>query len=221
MGARKRLVIQDKNKYNTPKYRMIVRSSNTDICCQIAYARLEGDIVICAAYSHELPRYKLGRKPCWTHLISEGWYDGTPRTGWPPFLPPRPAAGEEGADQVLPGHRVRGQHLRGRQHVLCRGPGWKPRSLPRLPGRGSGQDIHRSQGVCRAEGSSGRWSGHPSLREAFPRLRLREQGAERGCAQAAHLRSPRGELHDQSPGGGRGGLQEALQQVHQGWSNPR
>jgi len=55
--ARKRLVIQDKNKYNTPKYRMIVRTSNTDVCCQIAYARLEGDIVICAAYSHELPRY--------------------------------------------------------------------------------------------------------------------------------------------------------------------
>jgi len=55
--ARKRLVVQVKNKYNTPKYRMIVRSSNTDICCQIAYARLEGDIVICAAYSHELPRY--------------------------------------------------------------------------------------------------------------------------------------------------------------------
>merc|ERR1711931_279609 len=42
---------------NTPKYRLIVRSSNTDISCQIAYARLEGDIVICAAYSHELPRY--------------------------------------------------------------------------------------------------------------------------------------------------------------------
>jgi len=51
------LVIQDKNKYNTPKYRMIVRCSNTDICCQIAYARLEGDIIISAAYSHELPRY--------------------------------------------------------------------------------------------------------------------------------------------------------------------
>merc|ERR1711956_80915 len=47
----------DKNKYNTPKYRMIVRSSNTDVCCQIAYARLEGDVVICAAYSHELARY--------------------------------------------------------------------------------------------------------------------------------------------------------------------
>jgi len=37
--------------------RMIVRSSNTDVTCQIAYARLEGDVVICAAYSHELPRY--------------------------------------------------------------------------------------------------------------------------------------------------------------------
>jgi len=55
--ARKRLVVQDKNKYNTPKYRMIVRTSNTNVTCQIAYARLEGDVVICAAYSHELPRY--------------------------------------------------------------------------------------------------------------------------------------------------------------------
>jgi len=55
--ARKRLVIQDKNKYNSPKYRMIVRFSNTDVTCQIAYARLEGDIVVCAAYSHELPRF--------------------------------------------------------------------------------------------------------------------------------------------------------------------
>merc|ERR1711941_17461 len=55
--ARKRLVVQDKNKYNTPKYRMVVRQSNTDICCQIAYARLEGDRIIAAAYSHELPKY--------------------------------------------------------------------------------------------------------------------------------------------------------------------
>jgi len=55
--ARKRLVIQDKNKYNSPKYRMIVRFSNTDVTCQIAYARLEGDVVVSAAYSHELPRY--------------------------------------------------------------------------------------------------------------------------------------------------------------------
>ena len=55
--ARKRLVVQDKNKYNTPKYRMIVRTTNRDICCQIAYARIDGDKIVAAAYSHELPRY--------------------------------------------------------------------------------------------------------------------------------------------------------------------
>jgi len=60
--ARKRLVVQAKNKYNTPKYRMIVRITNRDVICQIAYARLQGDVIICAAYSSELPRYgvKLG-----------------------------------------------------------------------------------------------------------------------------------------------------------------
>merc|ERR1712241_1003309 len=31
--------------------------TNKDIICQIAYARIEGDYVICAAYAHELPRY--------------------------------------------------------------------------------------------------------------------------------------------------------------------
>lgn len=55
--ARKRLTFQDKNKYNTPKYRLIVRFTNKDVICQIAYARIEGDVVVCAAYSHELPRY--------------------------------------------------------------------------------------------------------------------------------------------------------------------
>jgi|UniRef100_A0A0B6Y0E3 large subunit ribosomal protein L5e len=55
--ARRRLIFQDKNKYNTPKYRMIVRFTNKDIICQIAYARIEGDVIVCAAYSHELPHY--------------------------------------------------------------------------------------------------------------------------------------------------------------------
>jgi len=55
--ARKRLTHQDKNKYNTPKYRLIVRFTNKDIICQVAYARLEGDHIIAAAYAHELPRY--------------------------------------------------------------------------------------------------------------------------------------------------------------------
>jgi len=55
--ARKKLVIQAKNKYNVPKNRLIVRISNKDVTAQIAYARIEGDVVICAAYSHELPKY--------------------------------------------------------------------------------------------------------------------------------------------------------------------
>jgi len=55
--ARKRLTTQDKNKYNTPKYRLIVRFTNKDIVCQIAYAKIEGDVIVCAAYAHELPRY--------------------------------------------------------------------------------------------------------------------------------------------------------------------
>lgn len=57
--ARKRLICQDKNKYNTPKYRLIVRFTNKDIITQIAYARIAGDFITCAAYAHELPRYGL------------------------------------------------------------------------------------------------------------------------------------------------------------------
>merc|ERR1719199_146031 len=57
--ARKRLVCQDKNKYNSPKYRFVVRISNTKVVTQIAYAELDGDKVICSAYSSELPRYGL------------------------------------------------------------------------------------------------------------------------------------------------------------------
>lgn len=55
--ARKRLITQDKNKYNTPKYRLVVRFTNKDVICQVTYARIEGDMIIAAAYSHELPRY--------------------------------------------------------------------------------------------------------------------------------------------------------------------
>jgi len=36
---------------------LIVRISNKDITAQIAYARIEGDFVLSAAYSHELPKY--------------------------------------------------------------------------------------------------------------------------------------------------------------------
>jgi len=55
--ARKRLTVQDKNKYNTPKYRLIVRFTNKDVIAQFAYSRIVGDVVVCAAYAHELPQY--------------------------------------------------------------------------------------------------------------------------------------------------------------------
>jgi large subunit ribosomal protein L5e len=57
--ARKRLVLQDKNKYQTPKYRFCVRITNKDIICQIFSADLTHDTCIAAAYSHELKRYGL------------------------------------------------------------------------------------------------------------------------------------------------------------------
>jgi len=57
--ARKRLISQDKNKYNTPKYRMVVRFSNKHCICQIVYSEIVGDKVMAHANSAELPRYGL------------------------------------------------------------------------------------------------------------------------------------------------------------------
>jgi ribosomal protein L18 len=57
--ARLRLCTQDKNKYNTHKYRLVVRFSNRDITCQIVYSSIAGDVVVAAAYAHELPKYGL------------------------------------------------------------------------------------------------------------------------------------------------------------------
>jgi len=57
--ARKRLIIQDKNKYKTPKYRFVVRFTNRDIVCQIFSSDMTHDVCMLAAYSHELPRYGL------------------------------------------------------------------------------------------------------------------------------------------------------------------
>ncbi|OIW14680.1 hypothetical protein TanjilG_33022 [Lupinus angustifolius] len=57
--ARIRLINQDKNKYNTPKYRFVVRFTNKDIVAQITSASIAGDHVLAAAYAHELPHYGL------------------------------------------------------------------------------------------------------------------------------------------------------------------
>ncbi|KAF2757728.1 putative 60S ribosomal protein L5 [Pseudovirgaria hyperparasitica] len=55
--ARKRLITQAKNKYNAPKYRLVVRFTNKDIICQIVSAEIVGDKIFAAAYAHELKAY--------------------------------------------------------------------------------------------------------------------------------------------------------------------
>ena len=56
---RKRLCAQAKNKYQSPKYRFVVRFTNTKVICQIAYALVDGDRIMCHADSTELARYGL------------------------------------------------------------------------------------------------------------------------------------------------------------------
>ncbi|KAF2725854.1 hypothetical protein K431DRAFT_280581 [Polychaeton citri CBS 116435] len=55
--ARKRLITQAKNKYNAPKYRLVIRFTNRDIIAQIVTSEIQGDKVFVAAYGHELKRY--------------------------------------------------------------------------------------------------------------------------------------------------------------------
>jgi len=59
--ARRRLVRQAKNKYNSKKYRFVVRLTNRKAICQIIYATVSGDYTICQALSTELERYGM---PC-------------------------------------------------------------------------------------------------------------------------------------------------------------
>ena len=55
--ARRKLITQDKNKYNSPKYRLVVRFSNKYVLAQIVKATLKGDITICQAHSKELIKH--------------------------------------------------------------------------------------------------------------------------------------------------------------------
>ena len=57
--ARRRLIHQDKNKYDTKKYRLVVRRTNRRIICQIIYATIQGDRVLAQADSFELKRFGL------------------------------------------------------------------------------------------------------------------------------------------------------------------
>jgi large subunit ribosomal protein L5e len=56
---RHKLITQDKNKYQSPKYRLVVRFTNRYVLCQIIYAEIIGDKVLCSASSKELPRFGL------------------------------------------------------------------------------------------------------------------------------------------------------------------
>jgi large subunit ribosomal protein L5e len=59
--ARRKMVRQDKSKYNNRKYRLVVRFTNTKVICQIMYATIRGDMVVAQASSAELPHYGI---PC-------------------------------------------------------------------------------------------------------------------------------------------------------------
>jgi large subunit ribosomal protein L5e len=56
---RKRLIVQRKNKYNTPKWRFVVRRTNQRIICQVVYSTIVGDRIKVSADSAELKRFGL------------------------------------------------------------------------------------------------------------------------------------------------------------------
>ncbi|KAJ9127752.1 hypothetical protein QFC24_000035 [Naganishia onofrii] len=71
--ARKRLISQAKNKYNSPKYRLVVRFTNKQIIVQIVYAKLQGDFVLCHASSKELPKFGIAHGLTnWTAAYATG-----------------------------------------------------------------------------------------------------------------------------------------------------
>jgi large subunit ribosomal protein L5e len=53
-AARRSLIIQDKNKYASPKYRLVVRLTNRYVVVQVVYATVQGDRMMAAANSAEL-----------------------------------------------------------------------------------------------------------------------------------------------------------------------
>jgi large subunit ribosomal protein L5e len=62
--ARRNMIRQAKNKYNTAKYRLVARFTNTRVIAQIAWSTIEGDRILMHADSSELAKYgvKVGLK---------------------------------------------------------------------------------------------------------------------------------------------------------------
>jgi len=56
---RKNMIRQDVNQYNTPKYRLVARITNSKVICQVIYATIKGDKVLSQAESNELRRHGL------------------------------------------------------------------------------------------------------------------------------------------------------------------
>lgn len=54
---RRRLICQRKNKYNTPKYRFVVRRTNQKVICQVVSSTVTGDLIRAQAQSTELKRF--------------------------------------------------------------------------------------------------------------------------------------------------------------------
>jgi large subunit ribosomal protein L5e len=57
--ARKRLITQDKSKYNTAKYRLVARLTCSRVIAQVVYSTIQGDRIVAGADSYELKRYGL------------------------------------------------------------------------------------------------------------------------------------------------------------------
>lgn len=57
--ARRKMVTQAKNKYSSPRHRLVVRFTNRFVVCQVVKSDITGDRVVAVAYSSELARYGL------------------------------------------------------------------------------------------------------------------------------------------------------------------
>jgi large subunit ribosomal protein L5e len=52
--SRKRLISQDKRKYNSPKFRFVVRITKKNIICQFTQSLIEGDHILFSCYSSQI-----------------------------------------------------------------------------------------------------------------------------------------------------------------------
>jgi len=57
--ARKRLVVNDKDKYDSKKYRFVVRRTNRRILCSVVFSTIRGDETVVSADSMELKNFGL------------------------------------------------------------------------------------------------------------------------------------------------------------------